>query len=108
MLKVRGNQVDAQSVSEGQIKTVHVKDIKIILPVDRRINEMPDYTKFGKKSKLDLDPNKIPVLNFVLSTRIHMLTTPTTTASTPSQVVAISQDKLSIITSTIPVNITSV
>ena len=42
VLKVRGNQVDALSVSGGQVKTVHMKDIKIILPVDRVINEIPD------------------------------------------------------------------
>ena len=53
---------------------VHIKDIKVILPVDQVINEMPDYTKFGRKSKLDLDPMKIPDLNWVLSTRIHMHT----------------------------------
>ena len=66
---------------------VHIKDIKVILPVDRVINEMPDYTKFGKKSKLDLDPTKIPDLNWVLSTRIHMHTTPATAVSMPSQTV---------------------
>ena len=46
VLKTRGNQVDVQSVSGDQVKTVHIKDIKVILPVDRVINEMPDYTKF--------------------------------------------------------------
>ena len=56
----RGNQVDVQSVLGDQVKTVHIKNVKVILPVDRVINEMPDYTKFGRKSKLDLDPTKIP------------------------------------------------
>ena len=34
VLKTRGNQVDVQSVSGDQVKTVHIKDIKVILPVD--------------------------------------------------------------------------
>ena len=60
VLKIRGNQVDAQAVQGGQVKTIHIKDVKVILPVDRVISEVPDYTKFGRKSKLDLDPTKIP------------------------------------------------
>ena len=73
-----------QFVPGDQVKMVHIKDIKVILPVDRVINEMPDYTKFGRKSKLDLDPAKIPDLNWILTTRIHMHTNPTTTVSMPS------------------------
>ena len=59
------------------------------MPVDRVINEMPDYTKYGRRSKLDLDPTKIPDLNWVLATRTHTHTTPTTTVSSPSQTVTV-------------------
>ena len=76
VLKRRGNHVDVQSLSGGQVKTVHIKDIKVVLLVDQVINEIPDYTNFGRKSKLDLDPNKIPDLNWILSTRIHTHTPP--------------------------------
>ena len=65
VLKTRGNQVDVQTVVGDQVKMVHIKDVKVVLPVDRVINEMPDYTKFGRKSKLELDPTKIPDLNWV-------------------------------------------
>ena len=34
VLKIRGNQVDIQSMSGEQIRTVHIKDIKVVLPVD--------------------------------------------------------------------------
>ena len=61
VLQTRGNQVDVQTIVGDQVKTVHIKDVKVVLPVDRVINEMPDYAKFGRKSKLDLDPMKIPV-----------------------------------------------
>ena len=76
MLQTRGNQVDVQTIVGDQVKTVHIKDVKVVLPVDRVINEMPDYTKFGRKSKLDLDPTKIPHLNWVLSNKLHTHTTP--------------------------------
>ena len=66
VLKTRGNQVDVQSVSGDQVKMVHIKDIKVILPVDQIISEVPDYAKFGRKSKLDIDPMRIPDLNWVL------------------------------------------
>ena len=65
VLQIRGNQVDVQSITGDQIKTVHIKDVKVVLPMGRVINEMPDYTKFCRKSKLDLDPMKIPDLNWV-------------------------------------------
>ena len=53
VLKIRGNQLDVQSVTGGLVKTAHVKYIKVILPVDRVINETSDYTNFGRNSKLD-------------------------------------------------------
>ena len=80
VLKLRGNQVDVQPTSGGQVKTVHIKDVKVILLVDWVLNEIPDYINYGRKSKLDLDPNK----NWALSTRILTYNTPTTTVSTPS------------------------
>ena len=105
VLKTRGNQVDVQSFLGDQVKTVHIKDIKVVLPMDRVINEMPDYTKFGRKSKLDLDPTKIPNLNCVLSARIHMHTTPTTTVSMPSQTVVSTMIKMPMVSSVIPTNV---
>ena len=105
VLKTRGNQVDIQSISGDQVKMVHIKDIKVILPVDRVINEVPDYAKFGRKSKLDLDPTKIPDLNWVLSTRIHTHTTPTATVSIPSHTVVSTLSKMPTISSLIPMNV---
>ena len=34
VLKIRGNQVDIQSISGKQVKTVHIKYIKVVLPVE--------------------------------------------------------------------------
>ena len=71
----------------------------MVLPVDRVINEIPDYTKFGRKSKLDLDPTKIPDLNWDLSTKLHTQTTPTTTVSLPSPTVVNTMVKMLVVSS---------
>ena len=107
VLKTRGNQVDVQTVSGDQVKMVHIKDIKVVLPVDKVINGMPDCTKFGRKSKLDLDPTEIPDLNWVLSTKLHTHTTPTTTVSVPSQTVVSTMIKMPMVSSVISTNITN-
>ena len=107
VLKTRGNQVDVHTVPGDQVKTVHIKDVKVVLLVDRVINEMPDYTKFGRKSKLDLDPTKIPDLNWVLSTKLHTHTIPTTTVSVPSQTVVGTMIKIPMVSSVIPTNVTN-
>ena len=73
----------------------------MLLPVDRVINEMPDYTKFGRKSKLDLDPTKIPDLNWVSSTKLHTQTTPTTTVSLPSPTIVDTTVKMPLVSSII-------
>ena len=107
VLQTRGNQVDAQSITGDQVKTVHIKDVKVVLPVDRVINEMPDYTKFGRKSKLNLDPTKIPDLNWVLSTKLHTQTTPTTTVSLPSPTIVDTMVKMPVVSSVISMDVTN-
>ena len=99
VLQIRGNQVDVKFITGDQVKTVHIKDVKVVLPVDRVINEMPDYTKFGRKSKLDLDPMKIPDLNWDLSTKLHTQTTPTTTVSLLSPTVVDTMVKIPVVSS---------
>ena len=55
------------------MKTAHIKHVKPILPVDRVVNAIPDYTQFGRKTKLSLDPNKIPDLGWTLATKVSSL-----------------------------------
>ena len=73
--------------------------------INQVINEVPDYAKFGRKSKQDLDPTKIPDLNWVLSTRIHTHTTPTATVSIPSHTVVSTLSKMPTVSSVISMNI---
>ena len=89
-----------QSITGDQTKTVHIKDVKVVLPIDKVINEIPDYTKFGRKSKLDLDPTKIPDLNWDFSTKLSTQTTPTTTVSLPSPTAVNTTIKMPMVSST--------
>ena len=55
------------------MKTAHIKQVKPILPADRVVNAIPDYTQFGRRTKLLLDPNKIPDLGWTLTTKVSSL-----------------------------------
>ena len=55
------------------MKTAHIKHVKPILPADRVVNAIPDYTQFGRKNKLSLDPSKIPDLGWTLTTKVSSL-----------------------------------
>ena len=56
---------------------VHLTDVIYILPVDNIINKLPDYQSLGRKTKLRLNPDRIPDLHWNLSTTLN--TTPTLT-----------------------------
>ena len=49
----------------------HVKHVKYILPADRYIKQIPDYTVFGRKTTLRLNPDKIPNLHWSLADSYH-------------------------------------
>ena len=72
-MTIRGNQVDAVPPEGGDMKTAHIKHVKPILPADRVVNAIPDYTQFGRRTKLLLDPNKIPDSGWTLTTKVSSL-----------------------------------
>ena len=47
----------------------HIKHVKYILPADRYINQLPDYSVFGRKTTLRMNPDCIPDLHWNL---VHM------------------------------------
>ena len=49
----------------------HVKHVKYILPADCYIKQIPDYTVFGRKTTLRLNPDKIPDLHWSLADSYH-------------------------------------
>ena len=48
-----------------------------MLPADNVIASLPDYSAFGRKTTLRLNPDKIPDLNWDIATQLN--TTPTMT-----------------------------
>ena len=57
----------------GPTEMKHVKHVKYILPADRYIKQIPDYTVFGRKTTLRLNPEKIPDLHWNLADSYHTL-----------------------------------
>ena len=49
----------------------HVKHVKYILPADRYIKQIPDYSAFGRKTTLRINPDKIPDLQWSLADTYH-------------------------------------
>ena len=77
IVSFKGNQVEVRKTEGGNTTWVHLTDVKYILPVDNIINKLPDYQNFGRKTKLRLNPDRIPNLHWNLSTTLN--TTPTLT-----------------------------
>ena len=49
----------------------HIKHVKYILPVDQYIKQLPDYSTFGRKATLRMNPDTIPDLNWKLVNTYH-------------------------------------
>ena len=81
IVKIRGNQLDIIPIEGGPQKTIHIKHAKPIIPVDRVMQSLPDYTNYGRKSRYNINVDELPDLNWSLSTIVNTFTTPTTTIS---------------------------
>ena len=77
IVSFKGNQVEVHKTEGGNTTWVHLTDVNYILPVDNVITKLPDYQSFGRKTKLRLNPDRIPDLHWNLSTTLN--TTPTLT-----------------------------
>ena len=59
----KGNQVEVCKTEGGNTTWVHLTNVKYIFPVDNVITKLPDYKSFGRKTKLRLNPDRIPNLH---------------------------------------------
>ena len=71
VVAIKGNQVEVRPSIGGPTKMKHVKHVKYILPADQYIKQIPDYSAFGRKTTLRLNPNKIPDLHWSLADSYH-------------------------------------
>ena len=75
VIRVKGNQVElAQNGTVAPTKWALVSYLKPLLRADEIIEQLPKGNAFARKTKLALDPDKIPDLKW---TRATELNTPT-------------------------------
>ena len=75
VVKIKGQQVEVRPAIGGDTQWVHISHVKYILPADSIIKEMPDYSQFRRKTTLRLNPDKIPDLNWKLTTTLNTVPT---------------------------------
>ena len=71
MVAIRGNQIEVKPSVGGPTEMKHVKHVKYILPADRYIKQIPDYSAFGRKTTIKLDSDRIPDLQWSLADSYH-------------------------------------
>ena len=72
VVDIKGNQVQLIPVNgKGGLQKVHVSHLKQILPADRVISKIPDYTTFGRKTKLAFHPDRVPDLEWQRATQLN-------------------------------------
>ena len=71
VVALRGNQVEVRPLIGGPTEMKHIKHVKYILPADQYIKQIPDYSAFGRKTTLRMNPDKIPYLHWNLADTYH-------------------------------------
>ena len=82
IVSFKGNQVEVCRTKDGNTTWVHLTDVKYILPVESVITKLPDCQSFSRKTKLRLNPDRVPDLHWNLSTTLNTMPTLTTQQST--------------------------
>ena len=71
VVSLKGNQVEIQPAVGGPMEMKHIKHVKYILPTDKYINQISDYSGFGRKTTLRINPDQIPDLHWKLANTYH-------------------------------------
>ena len=62
MVSIKGNQIEVRPSIGGPTEMKHMKHVKYVLPADQYIKHIPDYSTFGRKATLRMNPKQIPDL----------------------------------------------
>ena len=76
--------MEIQPAVGGPTEMKHIKHVKYILPADKYIDKLLDYSGFGRKTTLRINPNQIPDLQSNLSKSYHTTNIGQTDAVTTS------------------------
>ena len=71
IVSLKGNQVEIQPANGGPTEMKCIKHVKYILPADRYISQLPDYSRFGRKTTLRMNPYHILDLHWKLTNTYH-------------------------------------
>ena len=71
IVSLKGNQVEIQPAVGGPTEMKHIKYVKYILPANKYIDKLPDYSRFGRKTTLRINPNQRPDLHWKLANSYH-------------------------------------
>ena len=71
VVSLKGNQVEVQPSIGGPTEMKHIKHVKYILPADQYVKQIPDYSAFGRKATLRMNPDRIPNLHWKLTNTYH-------------------------------------
>ena len=71
VVTLEGNQVEVRPTVGGPTEMKHIKHVKYILPADKYIKQIPDYSVFGRKTILRMNLDNIPDLNWKLANTYH-------------------------------------
>ena len=72
MVSLKGNQVEIQPAVGGSTEMKHIKTCQICSTcIDKYINKLPDYSRFGRKTMLRINSDQIPDLHWKLANTYH-------------------------------------
>ena len=71
VVSLKGNQVEVQPAIGGPTEMKHIKHVKYVPPTDAYINKLLDYSRFGRKTILRMNPDQIPDLHWKLTNSYH-------------------------------------
>ena len=76
--------MEIQPAVGGPTEMKHSIHVKYILPADKYIDKLPDYSGFGRKTTLRINPDQIPDLHWKLANTYHTTNIGQTDTRTPS------------------------
>ena len=71
VISLKGNQVEIQPAVGGPTEMKHIIHVKHILPANKYIDQLPDYSRFGRKTTLRMNPSQILNLHWKLANTYH-------------------------------------
>ena len=71
VISLKGNQVEIQPAVGGPTEMKHIKHVKYVLPADKYIDKLLDYSSFGRKTTLKINLDQILDLHWKLANTYH-------------------------------------